>query len=171
VLDVPCSTQVRDLQARRPPRRPNSQSRRRVVPFCRAEDWAAARPPERWREVHVKNGEQGPMVVRAMMTCVQTRFDGRIGPQEWLLALRRSDGDLSYHLVWAPWEVTLEDAVAAHGRRHQIEQLFQHGKGEVGLDHYEVRSYVGWHHHMTLSLLALWFLSLERLAQGKKRPR
>jgi hypothetical protein len=46
--------------------------------------------------------------------------------------------------------------------------MLEHGKGEAGLDHYEVRSYVGWHHHMTLSLLALWFLSLERLAMGKK---
>jgi SRSO17 transposase len=63
----------------------------------------------------------------------------------------------------------LEEVVAAHGHRHQIEQMFGHGKGEAGLDHYEVRSYVGWHHHMTLSLLALWFLCLERLSQGKKR--
>jgi SRSO17 transposase len=65
--------------------------------------------------------------------------------------------------------VTLEEAVAAHGRRQQIEQVFQHGKGEAGLDHYEVRSYVGWHHHMTPSLLALWFLCQQRLAQKKRR--
>jgi SRSO17 transposase len=74
-------------------------------------------------------------------------------------------------LVWAPWAVTLEEAVAAHGRRHQIEQMFEDAKGQAGLDHYEVRSYVGWHHHMTLSLLALWFLCLERLGQGKKLRR
>ena len=43
-----------------------------------------------------------------------------------------------------------------------IEELFGVGKGEVGLDHDEVQSWVGWHHHMTLSLVALWFLCLER---------
>jgi len=71
-------------------------------------------------------------------------------------------------LAWAPQEAPLEEWVCRHARRHQIEQMLEHGKGEAGLDHYEVRSYVGWHHHMTLSLLALWFLSLERLAMGKK---
>jgi SRSO17 transposase len=93
------------------------------------------------------------------------RFHGRLGPQEWLLALRMPEGEVSHHLAWAPGEVTLEEAVAAHGRRHQIEQEFQHGKGEAGLDHYEARSHVGGHHHMTLSLLALWFLCQDRLEQ------
>lgn len=171
VLDVPCSTQVRDLEARRPPRPPGSKSRHRAVPFGRAEDWAKARSPEKWRQVHVKDGEKGPILVQAIMTRVRTLFDRRPGPEEWLLALRTPEGDISYHLAWAPWEITLEEAVLAHGRRHQIEQIFEHGKGEAGLDHYEVRSYVGWHHHMTLSLLALWFLCRERLAQKKKRRR
>jgi len=176
VLDVPCSTAVRDVHGRRPARRPGSKSPRRVVPFVRAEAWAAAQPADRWVKVHVKDGTKGPITVAAVMTPVRTREDGRIGPAEWLLVLRPVDSDggspkLSYHLVWAPWEVTAEEAVAAHSRRHQIEQLFEEAKGEAGLDHYEVRSYVGWHHHMTLSMVALWFLCLERLGQGKKRPR
>ena len=52
-----------------------------------------------------------------------------------------------------------------------VEELFEDGNQEVGLSHYEVRSWTGWHHHMTLSLLALWFLQLERLAVGKKKSR
>ncbi len=51
-----------------------------------------------------------------------------------------------------------------------MEQLFKEGKGEVGLGHYEVRSWVDWHHHMTLSLLALWYLLQERRAVGEKAP-
>lgn len=58
-----------------------------------------------------------------------------------------------------------------HSSRHGIEELLQEGKGEVGLGHYEVRSWIGWHHHMTLSLLALWFLVLERGRVGKQNPR
>jgi SRSO17 transposase len=175
VLDVPCSTAVRDLQGR-PPRRCGRAGPRRVVPFVRAEAWAAAQPADRWVKVHVKDGAKGPITVRAMMTPVRTREEGRVGPTEWLLVLRSIESDggspkLRYHLVWAPWEVTLEEAVAAHGRRHQIEQLFEEAKGQAGLGHYEVRSYVGWHHHMTLSLLAVWFLCLERLDQGKKLQR
>jgi SRSO17 transposase len=172
VLDVPCSTLVRDLQARRPPRRPGVKSRLRVVPFRRADEWAAAQPEDRWLEIQVKNGQKGPIRVRAIMTPVRSMLGKRIGPREWLLVLRPVEPEgpvpeVSYHLAWATWEVTLEEALAAHGRRHQIEQLFQHAKGESGLAHYEVRSYVGWHHHMTLSLMALWFMCQERLAQKK----
>ena len=67
-------------------------------------------------------------------------------------------------------DVRLPAVVQAHSRRHGVEEVFQAGKGEVGLAHYEVRSWVGWHHHMTLSLLALWFLILEKVRLGKKNP-
>ncbi len=62
----------------------------------------------------------------------------------------------------------VEEIVWAHDDRHRIEEMFELGNGEVGLDHYEVRSWVGWHHHMTLSLLALWFLVQERQRVGEK---
>ncbi len=173
VLDVPCSTPVRDLQARRPPRRAGQKTRRREVPFCHVDQWAAAQRAERWQEFTVQNGTKGPIRVQALMTRVRTRWKKRLGPEEWLLVIRHweSDGstpDLSYHLAWAPQEASLEQWVRRHARRHQIEQMLAQGKGEAGLDHYEVRSYIGWHHHMTLSLLALWFLSLERQVLGKK---
>src|SRR6202041_1214896 len=54
--------------------------------------------------------------------------------------------------------------------RHRIEEVFGAAKGEVGLGQYEVRSWVGWHHHVTLSLVALWFLILERIRLGGKTP-
>jgi hypothetical protein len=57
-----------------------------------------------------------------------------------------------------------------YGQRWQAEELFGAGKGEVGLGQYEVRSWVGWHHHMTLSLLAQWFLQLERNRFGGENP-
>jgi len=173
VLEVPCNTQVRDLHGRRPPRRAGQKTRRRPVPFRRAEAWAAAQPADRWQEFTVQDGPKGPIRVQAAMTPVRTRQDQRLGPEEGLIVIRHgepdgSEPDVSYHRAWSPQEVSLEQGVRAHARRHQIEQMLEQGKGEAGLDHYEVRSYVGWHHHMTLSLLALWFLSLERLAMGKK---
>ena len=74
-----------------------------------------------------------------------------------------------YTLSNARAEVALVRVVEAQGRRHGVEELLQAGKGEVGLAQYEVRSWVGWHHHMTLSLLALWFLILEKRRLEKKR--
>src|SRR4029434_2521965 len=67
-------------------------------------------------------------------------------------------------------EVSLAELVRVRFTRHRIEEIFEAAKGEVGLAHYEVRSWVGWHHHMTLSLLALWFLILERRRVGGKNP-
>ncbi len=58
------------------------------------------------------------------------------------------------------------ELVRVRSQRHRVERVFQEAKGEVGLAHYEVRSWVGWHHHVTLSLVALWFLILERQRIG-----
>jgi SRSO17 transposase len=63
-------------------------------------------------------------------------------------------------------EASLEQMVVAAAQRHWIEQAFERAKGEVGLADYEVRSWVGWHHHMTLALLALFFLVLEQRRVG-----
>ena len=77
---------------------------------------------------------------------------------------------VDYALANAKPEVPTSVVVRAQRQRHRIEEVFEAGNGEVGLDHYEVRSWVGWHHHMTLSLLALWFLCLERRRDGGKTP-
>ena len=63
----------------------------------------------------------------------------------------------------------LAAVVGAHGGRHRIEELFAEGNGDIGLDQCEVRSWLGWQHHVTLSLLAVWFLQVEKHRLGKKR--
>jgi len=118
-------------------------------------------------------GARGPKVVRALQAWVQTKDeDGHVGRCERLLVIRTVDREPQtwYVLSNAPAEVPLAKPVAVQGQRHGVEEVLQAGKGEVGLAHYEVRSWVGWHHHMTLSLLALWFLILEKQRLGKKNP-
>ena len=73
-----------------------------------------------------------------------------------------------YTLSNASPSVPTTEIVRAHAERHRVEETLQEGKGEVGLGHYEVRSWTGWHHHMTLCFLALLFLVLEKLQLGKK---
>jgi SRSO17 transposase len=166
VLDVPCNTLVRDLDETPAPGR-------RVPPWRRADDWAKAQPASRWRRLELGDGAKGPKVVRALEARVQTKDeDGRVGPQERLVVIRTvaEEPQVWYTLSNALAEIPLRRVVDAHGRRHGVEELLQAGKGEVGLAHYEVRSWVGWHHHMTLSLLALWFLILEKDRLGKKNP-
>jgi hypothetical protein len=69
---------------------------------------------------------------------------------------------MAYILVFAPTVTSLEEMVEAFGGRWTVEQCFEEGKGEVGLDEYEIRSWHGWYRHQTLSMLALAFLAALR---------
>ena len=171
VLDVPCNTTVRDLERRRPPRKKAGVGRKRAVPFQRADLWAAGQPKSRWERITVRDGEKGPLVVDALSVRVLAKEDQRIGPEERLVVIRPvGESRIDDALSNAGPEVPLAEVVRAQRQRHRIEEVFEAGNGEVGLDHYEVRSWVGWHHHMTLSLVALWFLCLERWRVGGENP-
>jgi SRSO17 transposase len=170
VLDVPCNTLVRDPAARRPAARPGG--RPRLAEFERADRWVARQPPGRWRRVKVRDGAKGPMEVKVLLATVQTKEeDGRVGGRERLAVIRTCEANPR---TWYALSNARDERRAAlarvHGQRHQIEELLEEGNGEIGLGHYEVRSWVGWHHHMTLSLLALWFLQMERLRLGGENP-
>ena len=171
VLDVPCNTLVRDLERRRPRCRHAGRGRKREVPFGRADAWAAAQPESRWERIEVRPGEKGPLLVDAMTARVRAKQDGRVGPEERLVVIRPvGESRVDYALTNAGPDVPLAELVRVQRQRHRIEEMFGAGNGEAGLDHYEVRSWVGWHHHMTLSLVALWFLCLERRRAGGKSP-
>ena len=165
LLDVPSNTAVRDLAER------GADGRKPA--FQRADAWAARQPAQRWRRLVVRDGAKGRVVVRALVALVQTKDeDGRVGRRERLLVVRPVDhaGDTTYALTNDLQQTAVTALVRIKQQRHAVEQLFQGAKGEVGLGHYAVRSWVGWHHHMTLSLLALWYLLLERRHVGEKNP-
>jgi SRSO17 transposase len=162
VLDVPAATLVREVGVRPGGRRPA---------FERADVWAARQPAWKWKTLTVRAGEKGPLQVRALKRRVQTKDEGgRVGALETLVVIRTlgREPQAWYCLSNAGREEPLAVLVGVHGERHRAEQVLQEGKGEVGLAHYEVRSWVGWHHHMTLALLALWFLQRTRRRLGGK---
>ena len=170
VLDVPCNTLVRDPSERLPPRRPGG--RPRLPAFERVDHWVARQPAGRWRTVVKGDGAKGPLTVSVLVALVQTKEeDGRLGGRERVVVRR------THEAVPRTWYALSNDrdagrAVLArvHGGRHGIEELLEEGNQEVGLGHYEVRSWVGWSHPMTWSLLALWFLQVERRRLGEKTP-
>lgn len=168
VLDVPCNTLVRDVTERRPPA--PAGGRPRLPLFERVDRWVGRPPKGRWRTVTVRDGEKGPLRVRVLLATLQTKEeDGRVGGRERLVVLRSlGSHPQTWYTLSNDREATRGELARVHGSRHRIEELLEQGKGEVGLSHYEVRSWTGWHHHMTLSLLALWFLQWERLRLGKK---
>src|SRR6266496_2650040 len=121
-----------------------------------------------FRDRLAKRAERYMIEVLATAYRVQTRRRGK--PRvETLLAIEALGSDERWlFLSNTPLHTPLEEMVSAASRRHLIEEAFENAKGEVGLDHHEVRAWRGWHHHMTASLMALWFLVREHRKLGKK---
>lgn len=171
VLDVPCNTRVRVSPASPgvPTKKnaPKKRGRPRLPAWVRVDQWASQQPAAAWQRIEVRPGEKGPLCVEVLHAEVQTDTKKT---RERLLVIRTVETrpQTHYCLSNASSREPVENLVDAHDDRHRIEELFQLGNGEVGLDHYEVRSWVGWHHHITLSLLAVWFLVLERQRVGGK---
>lgn len=139
----------------------------------RVDQHAAAVPAAAWHPYLIKEGSQGPLVAEfAVQRGVAVRA-GLPGPDVWIVFRRGlgQDPELKVYLSNAPGHTPVTALVRVAGMRWPIETAFEESKGGVGLDHYEVRSWLGWHHHMTLCLLAHHFLvrARQRVKKGRRR--
>ena len=181
VLDIGCDTRVWTeeptvLPAGERPRatRGRAPTRPQVIGTARrVDEVAAALPAGAWRRVSVGEGSQGPRWYEYAEVAVWFAEDGLPGPPERLL-VRRSLGqaaEVKYHRSNAPTTIPPARLAAVRGLRWTVEEDIPTGKGECGLDEYETRGWVGWHHHTALSLLALAFLVLQKRRLGEKTRR
>jgi SRSO17 transposase len=117
-------------------------------------------PKDGWTRATIKEGSQGPLVCDfAFLRIVEARA-GLPGPDLWLV-IRRNLADptvVKFYFSNAPSDTPLVEFVRLTGLRWPIEAIFEEAKGELGFDHYELRSWLGWHHHMLLVALAHHFL-------------
>jgi SRSO17 transposase len=137
----------------------------------RVDEVVSRLPANAWKRIVVAEGSQGPRIYEYASLEVWFSEGGLPSGRERLL-VRRSlsqEAEVKYHRCNAPAEVALEKLAQVRGGHWSVEQSFEAGKGECGLDEYEARGWVGWHHHTALSLLALWFLGLQRQRLGEKR--
>lgn len=133
----------------------------------RVSDLARTLRPGCWNRILVKEGTKEPIYVQAADIEVLTKAEGshKFGVEERLAIIRIPGPKVQYKYVITSAKkglICIGAIVRALLARHVVEELFQRAKGEAGLADYEVRSWVGWHHHMTFALLAAWFLELER---------
>jgi SRSO17 transposase len=91
------------------------------------------------------------------------------GRGHWLLARRSlaNPDEISYYACYGPRRSSTADLAWAGGSRWHVQECFQQAKGETGLDHYQVRTWRAWHAHITLSMLALAWLSATRALAAK----
>ena len=103
---------------------------------------------------------------------VQAKLGKRNGPEETLVVFREVQREGSIKHDYGLSNASLETPATEFARvlcaEHRIEECLKRAKSETGLADYEVRTWEGWHHHQTLSLLASWFLTQEKIAGGKK---
>ena len=170
LLAVPSNTLVRDLDAQPPAY--GGRGRHPQVPFTRMDRWREALPESAWTTIDVRDGARGPLEVQAVKVRIQAKTDRRRkGPEEMMMVVRekQSDGTLKhdYYLSNAAPETPLAEFARVAKAEHRIEECLGRAKSDAGLAQYQVRNWIGWHHHQTLSLLAAWFLTQED-QRGKK---
>jgi SRSO17 transposase len=131
---------------------------------------AASLPASSWYPRTVSEGTKGPIVYEFARTRVTLCKDGLPERTVWLVS-KRTVGvkkTYSYYISNAPVSTPLRTFVWLSGLRWAIEQCFEEGKTELGMDHYEIRKYAGWHHHMLMTMLAHFFLWHLKLHVGEK---
>jgi SRSO17 transposase len=145
---------------------PSSQ---RIGLTHRADAVVAQAPAEAWHRLSAGEGSQGPRWYDWAWMRMGWRWS-EPGWGHWLLARRSisKPDEITYYLVFGPETVTLPEVVQVAGTRWQVEDAFELAKGEVGLDEYEVRHWVGWYRHITLAMLTLAYLTVVKVEARKK---
>jgi hypothetical protein len=125
---------------------------------------AARWSPTQWQRLAVHLGEKGPIEYDwACARVVDSRH--RLPSEEvWLLARRSvsKPSEVAYYLSNAEADTPLARLAHVASSRYTIEQCFEEAKDDVGLDHYEVRTWPSWHRYITLGMMALAWLASAR---------
>jgi len=173
VAEVPCNTRVWLRTPCIEPPGPGLLGRPRIRPRLakhapRARELraiAASLPKSSWARYTFKGGSKGPIVAEFAFLRVTTVRDKLPGPRVWAVFRRSLDPqpELKFYLSNAPLTCTHCELAQLSGLRWPVETTLEEGKGEVGMDHYETRSWRGWYHHMAHTFLAHLFLMRLRL--------
>jgi len=171
LLAVPSNTGIRDLDS--PPPAYGGRGQPPKQPFGRVDIWRGSLGDDAWRRINVRDGEKGPLVIEIVKRRVVARTERSWHDftKELLVVTRTPDGNgkvkYDYYLSNAPADTPLEELARVIKAEHRIEDSLKRAKSEAGLSDYEVRTWAGWYHHQTLSLIATWFLICET-RRGKK---
>ena len=144
-----------------------------VAPSIRVDKWAASQPEESWQRFAFRESTKGRLqadfLIQRVWTWDKSESKGRLRH----LIIRREIGakeEIKYSLSNAPEGTTLDRLAFMQGQRYFVERAFQDAKSNVGLDHYQVRGWQAFHHHMTMVMLAMLYMLETRLANKKDYP-
>jgi SRSO17 transposase len=121
----------------------------------RADEVAARLTADCWQRMSAGVGAKGPRDYDWAQVVI-----GCTGNEYLLVRRHPNTGELAFYLCWSPRRVSLATLIRVAGSRWAVEECFQSAKNEVGLDHYQVRGWTGWHRFTALAMLALAILAL-----------
>jgi SRSO17 transposase len=148
----------------RVPTRPGRESVRSVAAV------ASGLGREAWRTLQIREGAKGPLAFEFAAVRVWAVRHGEAGPPVWLLVRRSLEPvpEVKYYVSNAAASTPLGVLAEVACTRHAVEDYFEDAKSYLGMAQYETRSWVGWHHHMSLVAMGHLFITLTRRALGKK---
>jgi SRSO17 transposase len=174
VMEVPTTTTVWAVDPARcvpessgrgqPPKRPTRES------VCSVAELAAGLPAGAWKRLRVRQGAKGPLVFEFAAVRVWAVRHRKPGPPIWVLVRRSLEEapEVKYYVSNGDEKTPLKVLALVACSRHRVEDFFEDAKGHLGMAQYETRSWIGWHHHMTLVALAHLFVTLARKRLKKK---
>lgn len=133
---------------------------------------AAGIPKAGWTRAIIKEGSKGPIICDFAFLHLTESRGNLPGPEVWLIIRRNLDNPsvIKFYFSNAPATTPVIEFIRISGMRWPIETIFKESKGEIGFDHYEMRSWLGWHHHMLLVSLAHYFLVRLRIHLKEQAP-
>jgi SRSO17 transposase len=131
----------------------------------------SALPPESWRTLEIRQGAKGPLTFEFAAVRVWAVRHGDAGAPIWLLVRRSLEAtpEIKYYVSNGAAATPLEVLAQVACTRHEIEEYFEDAKSYLGMAQYETRSWIGWHHHMSLVAMAHLFITMTRRDLKKKR--
>ena len=164
ILAVPSNILVCDLE--------NTSCSCCANTFVSVHHWMKSLPADRWKLVKVRQGHKSWLSVRLATCRVRAMIEGEVGDEETLIVSKWRDESYKprcdYYLSYNNGEeVSLDEYGRVIKSAYRIEECFHRGKGECGLGDYQVRNWLGWHHHICLSMLSQWLLTEELIHQKK----
>ena len=139
--------------------------------FVNVCDWQKNIPSNKWKTIKVRQGHKDWLTVKLTTCRVRAMIENEVGDEEMLIVSKwREDSGkprCDYYLSWSNEPIDLHEYARVIKQAYRIEESFRRAKGECGLADYQVRNWMGWHHHVALSLLTLWFLTMELMNQKK----
>lgn len=133
----------------------------------RADAWVASQGTDAWRRIEMRQGTKGPMEVEVLHELVWLYQRGDERAHRWHLVVTRQPNRLKYSLSNAAPDTPIERLAYMQGQRYFVERALEDAKQQGGLGEYQVRGWRGWHHHVALVMMAMLFLTRERLEIGE----